>query len=60
MSTLNRAIAIAAEAHTGSRDYNHAESPLRHIPLGGKIGLAALMLVAGLYYLAHAFRLLPT
>jgi hypothetical protein len=44
------------DQHTRSRDYNHAESPFRHVPLGGKIGLAALMLVAGLYYLAHALR----
>lgn len=36
--------------------YQEPPSPLRHIPLGYKIALAALMLVGGLYYLVYAFR----
>ena len=49
--------------HTGKgypyaspRRYQEPPSPLRHIPLSGKIALATLMLAGGSYYLGYAFR----
>lgn len=36
--------------------YQKAKGPIGHIPLGGKIALAALMLAGGVYYFYYALR----
>lgn len=44
------------DGRSGSGRYHSPKSPLCHVPLGGQIGLAALMFAAGLFYVSHAIR----
>lgn len=37
-------------------DYEHSERPKRHFSLSYKVFLGAFVLIAGLYYINHAFR----